>query len=103
MLCSVVLAELWYGVFRSRNDDQTRNRSLVEQLQARHISLPFDNEAAREAAAIRAELASAGTPIGPHDLQIAAIARNKQIAIVTNNFAEFSRVPNLAVENWQQR
>ena len=102
VLCSVVLAELWYGVFRSRTEDQARNRILIEQLQSRHLSLSFDTEAAMEAAAIRAELAAAGTPIGPYDLQIAAIARNSQLVLVTNNTAEFSRVPNLLMEDWQQ-
>ena len=103
VLCSVVLAELWHGVFRSRADDQARNRHLVEQLPSRHLSLAFDDAAAMEAAAIRAGLAAAGTPIGPYDLQIAAIARNRQLVLVTNNTAEFSRVPNLVVENWQHR
>jgi tRNA(fMet)-specific endonuclease VapC len=63
--------------------------------------LPFDDRSAREYAAIRADLAMAGTPIGPNDLMIAAIARSQGLTLVTNNTAEFSRVLGLSVADWQ--
>jgi tRNA(fMet)-specific endonuclease VapC len=50
--------------------------------------------------AIRAALASNGVPIGNNDLWIAAHARAAGLTLVTNNEAEFRRVPNLRVENW---
>jgi tRNA(fMet)-specific endonuclease VapC len=34
---------------------------------------------------IRAELAASGTPIGPYDLQIAAIAMANNLILVTHN------------------
>jgi hypothetical protein len=40
-------------------------------------------------------------PIGPNDLQIAAIARANGLTLVTHNVAEFGRVPGLLVEDWQ--
>jgi tRNA(fMet)-specific endonuclease VapC len=46
-------------------------------------------------------LARQGQPIGPYDLQIAAIARASGLRLVTRNVSEFSRVPGLLVENWQ--
>jgi tRNA(fMet)-specific endonuclease VapC len=37
----------------------------------------------------------------PYDLQIAAIARSAGLCVVTCNVSEFSRVPALMIENWQ--
>ena len=42
-----------------------------------------------------------GTPIGPYDLQIAAIALVLGLTLVTHNVREFSRVPGLLIEDWQ--
>jgi tRNA(fMet)-specific endonuclease VapC len=39
-------------------------------------------------------------PIGPYDLQIAAIALQHGLIVVTHNVAEFTRVPGLVVEDW---
>jgi tRNA(fMet)-specific endonuclease VapC len=101
LLCSVVLAELWFGAERSDANRRADNYALVDELQARYSSLPFDNRAAREYATIRAKLAGKGSPIGPNDTMIAAIARSRGVTLVTNNTAEFSRVPGLAIEDWQ--
>ena len=51
--------------------------------------------------ALLAELARRGTPIGPNDLMIAAIALAYGFTLVTHNTAEFARVPGLLVENWR--
>ena len=64
-------------------------------------SLPFDGNAAREFGEIRAYLARQGTPIGPYDLQIAAIAKAHDLILVTHNTREFSRVLGLRVEDWE--
>jgi tRNA(fMet)-specific endonuclease VapC len=100
-LCSVVLAELIFGAIRSGAAKEAANRSLIASLQARFASLPFDDAAAEEYGRMRAHLASLGTPIGPNDLMIAAIALANHSTLVTNNTAEFRRVPGLALENWQ--
>ncbi len=63
-------------------------------------SLPFSSEAAPHFGEIRAALAGQGTPIGPYDLQIAAIARARSMVVVTHNTREFVRVPGLALEDW---
>ncbi len=52
-------------------------------------------------AKIRTYLESQGTPISSNDLLIAAHALNLNLTVVTNNVREFSRVPNLKVENWR--
>ena len=49
----------------------------------------------------QAQLASAGTPIGPNDLLIAAVALASEATIVTHNTAEFGRVRGLRIEDWE--
>jgi tRNA(fMet)-specific endonuclease VapC len=98
-LCTVVLAELLYGALRSR--DVAKNLVDVRNIVAGFQSLVFDDAAAEEYAKIRADLASKGTPIGPNDLMIAAIALAHGLIVVTHNTAEFSRVAGLTLEDWQ--
>jgi len=50
---------------------------------------------------VRAQLSRIGRPIGPYDLQIAAIALQHKLILVTHNVAEFSRVPTLSCEDWE--
>jgi tRNA(fMet)-specific endonuclease VapC len=98
-LCDIVQAELYYGAFRSaRRED---NLKLLQQLFSTFVSLPFDSNAARICGEIRAILATAGTPIGPYDLQIAAIALTRGLTLVTHNTSEFVRVPGLTTEDWE--
>ena len=62
--------------------------------------LPFAPPADEHYAQIRAYLKRAGTPIGANDLFIAAHALALDLTLITDNIREFSRVPNLRVENW---
>lgn len=100
-LCSVVLAELFYGAHHGAVSKQAANLALIARLQQQFASLPFDDSAAAECGQIRAKLAALGTPIGPSDLMIAAIARANGLTLVTHNTSEFSRVPGLRLEDWQ--
>ncbi len=98
-LCDVVKAELYYGAFRSsRRDD---NLALLERIFQTFPSLAFDGAAARMFGEIRAALAAVGTPIGPYDLQIAAIALVHGLTMVTHNTGEFNRVQGLRIEDWE--
>ena len=99
VVCSVVKAELFYGAMKSNNPSRTLERQ--QQFLARFVSLPFCDEAAIIFGEVRAVLASAGTPIGPCDLQIAAIAMANDLTLVTHNMGEFSRVSGLRFEDWQ--
>ena len=98
-MCSPVWSELWFGSCKSQRiaQNQARIRELVLQIP----SLPFDDQAGEVCGEIRAMLARQGRPIGPYDVQIAAIARVNDLCLVTRNVSEFARVPDLAVENWQ--
>lgn len=99
IVCSIVRAELFYGASKSQTPEATlRKQSLFLMPFA---SLPFDDAAATMYGKIRAELEQAGTPIGPLDLQIAAIALAHQLTLVTHNTREFSRIPHLQLEDWE--
>ena len=63
--------------------------------------LPFDDDCAEEYGIIRSDLSSKGLLIGPNDLMIAAIAKAKQLTVITHNTNEFNRVDGLNVEDWQ--
>lgn len=63
--------------------------------------LKFDDNSAIEAARIKHELFTNGTPIGLEDLMIGAIARSHRFTVVTSNIKHFSKIPNLDVENWK--
>ncbi len=99
-LCSVVKAELLYGARKSRRPAGTL-RNLERFFQPLE-SLPFDDACAEQYGLLRAELERAGTPIGAHDLMIAAIARQGDLTVVTHNVEEFSRVAGLRVEDWEE-
>jgi tRNA(fMet)-specific endonuclease VapC len=94
---SLVLAELHYGAGNSQH--VSKNLIRIEKFLARlQTVLDFDAEAAADFGRIKTALHK--TPIGPIDTLIAAHARSRDLVIVTNNTAEFSRVPGLAVEDW---
>lgn len=97
-LCSVVKAELYYGAAKSSRPEQ--NAANVQRFASRFISLPFDDAAAEVYGRIRASLERVGTPIGPLDFLIAAIAMAHEATLVTNNVDEFSRVEGLTWEDW---
>ncbi|MBI2759842.1 MAG: type II toxin-antitoxin system VapC family toxin [Chloroflexi bacterium] len=98
-VCSVVKGEMFYGSMKSTNPAKTRGEQMafLDQFQ----SLPFDDAAAAVYGRIRAELAAAGTPIGPNDMMIAAIAIANGLILVTHNTGEFERVHGLQIEDWE--
>ena len=98
-LCSIVKAELLCGVLRTR--DPERSSSLLREFFAGFPSVPFDDRCAESYAHIRTRLAQSGTPIGPNDLLIAAIAVSYGLILVTHNTREFGRVDGLRLEDWE--
>lgn len=99
VICAPVEAELWFGASKSNRIDENRQhlKTLLDWLP----SLLFTSEAARLSGEIRADLARKGTPIGPYDLQIAAIALANDCVLVTHNVGEFSRIAGLKLEDWE--
>lgn len=97
-ISTVTLMELIYGAEKSAAPE--RNLSVVEGFAARLEVLNYDSHAAAHSGQLRAELARAGTPIGPYDQMIAGHARSLGLVLVSNNVREFIRVPGLRVEDW---
>ncbi len=98
-LYSIVLAEPYHGAYRSPAPHE--NLKLVDELAETFTTIPFDDMAAERFGEIRTILEKAGTPIGPYDTQIAAIALSTNLTLVTHNVSEFSRVAGLRIEDWQ--
>ena len=94
---AIVVYEIRYGL--SRSGRQALVSAFHHMMQAVTV-LDFDAEAAEHAADIRTQLGEAGTPIGPHDVLIAATARRHGYTLVTHNTREFIRVPGLLLEDW---
>ena len=96
---TIVAFELWYGVEKS--EQREANKSRLETFFAGPISLmPFEEEDAKAAGKIRAELEAAGRPIGAYDLLIAGQAVRHTLTLVTANGKEFGRVKGLDWEDW---
>lgn len=100
-ISTVTLMELVFGAENSMRVEH--NLEVIEGFVARLEVLDYDGEAAWHTGQIRAELRRHGRPIGPYDQMIAGHARARGLAVVTNNQAEFERVPGLQVVNWQGR
>lgn len=98
-ISSIVGFELWFGVAKSARHE-TNTRRLEALLSSSVIALPFDNEDARAAGSIRADLQAAGKPIGAYDYLIAGQAVARQLTLVTANVSEFSRVKGLRWQDW---
>ncbi|WP_420463490.1 PIN domain-containing protein [Candidatus Palauibacter sp.] len=62
--------------------------------------IPFDLEVARVHAVLAEQLGRRGTPIGAHDLIIAATAVSGGYRVATRDRRSFARVDGLEVEYW---
>lgn len=99
LISTITQLELYYGAYRS--GQREKNLEILERFFIQFTVVHLDLEAARIAGRIRAELAARGTPIGPYDVQIAAIAQANNLVLITHNTGEFSRVNGLQIEDWE--
>jgi len=97
-ISSIVAHELYFGAYRSQKMEF--NLETLRLLFADLDILDLDQEDARAAGEIRAELARRGTPIGPYDVLIAGQAMARGLPLVSNNTAEFERIAGLKLEDW---
>jgi tRNA(fMet)-specific endonuclease VapC len=98
---SVTAFELWYGVAKSARRE-SNTQKLAAFLRGWISLLAFDDEDARVAGELRAELEAIGRPVGQYDLLIAGQALRHKMTLVTANAREFSRIKNLSWENWSK-
>lgn len=97
-ISAITLAELEYGISKSMFPEKNKI-ALIKFLAPLEI-LPFAEKAAEIYGKIRSYLEKAGSIIGTLDLFIGAHAESENLVLVTNNVTEFSRIPNLKIENW---
>ena len=98
-LCISVVStgELQFGLAKSGSTKIRRALgSILDTLPIAGLEPPVD----RTYGEIRAHLSARGEIIGPNDTWIAAHALALNLILVTANVREFSRVPDLRVENW---
>ena len=90
-------AELRYGA-RKRGSQRLMEdvEGTLQRITVADLGPPADATFAE----VRHHLTTRGIPIGPIDLLIAAHALALDLTLVTANIREFSRVPDLRVENW---
>ena len=96
-LSVVTEMEIRFGLARNPG---LRIADLVESFLAGMTILPLTSDVAPVYGRIRATLEAKGTPIGPHDLMIAAHAVARKLTLVSGNLREFRRVPGLACVDW---
>ena len=99
VMSGVSKAELYYGARKSARVEH--NLEVLYRFFEPFRSLAFDDRAAEEYGIIRADLERAGTPIGPNDLLIAALARSRDLTLVNLNQREFSRIAGLRLTDFE--
>ncbi len=100
----ITLMELEFGIERNPQMGKmviSRTRTLIREIQA----IPYEASDALETVSIRVYLETnrhqkQAKPIGKLDSMIAGTALARGLVCVTGNFGEFSRVPNLQLEDW---
>jgi tRNA(fMet)-specific endonuclease VapC len=97
-ICVPVLGELWFGVENSASRDRNLQRLLAAV--GDWTVWPFDSAAAAHYGRIATELKRTGRPIGPIDMQIAAVAQTLPQCAVVSADGDLAAVPALDVENW---
>lgn len=97
-ISAITYSELSYGVANS-TDPERNGQALREFLVPLELAT-YSADIAPIYGRLRAALKRKGLPIGPLDTLIAAHSLHLGTTLVTNNVKEFSRVPDLDVENW---
>ena len=95
---AITVFELEYGAAKSNWGEKSRHK-LAMFLSPFNI-LPFTSDDAVAAGRLRGYLERLGSPIGPYDVQIAAQGLSRGMTVLRHNIGEFSRVPNLRLEDW---
>lgn len=90
----ITYGEIYEGIiYYYRRSDQLEI-AFVELLRWIKV-LPLDEAIMRRFAAIRGSLRRRGQMIGDPDVLIAATALDRDLTLVTRNFAHFRRIPDL--------
>jgi toxin FitB len=102
---SITVFEIRFGIEmplpgrRRKRLEDLFEQSLVEDFQDR--ILPFDQHAAREAAALAAQRQRDGCPAGLRDTQIAGIALARRATLATRNVRHFQGLDVEVIDPWK--
>lgn len=100
-IAAIVASEMLEGVHRQSGAvSRARTQRFVDQLLQRLPVVPFDLDVARVHALLSADLGAAGTPVGAHDLLIAATAVHLGAAVATRDLRSFPKIRGLDVLRW---
>jgi tRNA(fMet)-specific endonuclease VapC len=103
-ISAITASELLTGVHRADSEARRKRRAeYVERLLEAIPVLEFGLRVARVHASIFADITKKGTPVGAHDLMIAATALSHDLAVCTCNARDFARVPELRLLPWPPR
>ena len=100
-ISSLVYAELAFGLAKGAMSPRSLTALGMFLLGAQVV--PFDTEAARRAADVRAHQQKQGRSSGAIDQLIAGHALSLNLTLVTGNTKHFSDIPGLVIDNWVQR
>lgn len=96
----VTYGELLYGAYKSQY--KKKSLAILEELSSFIVPLPMSTHVSKYYGEIRSQLEQQGKIIGNNDLWIAAHTIALDVKLVTNNVKEFSRIPQLSIENWAE-
>jgi tRNA(fMet)-specific endonuclease VapC len=97
-ISAITAMELAYGV--EKRQSATLTAAVTGFLSGVQV-LPFDQEAAQQAGAVRAALERVGITLSLADSQIAGHALARELTLVTSD-AAFKRVHGLALKDWSK-
>jgi tRNA(fMet)-specific endonuclease VapC len=97
--CEPVVAELCFGVEKSKSRDENRRR--LRRGLTRLRCWPLDRLASEEYGRLALAIQLTGQPIGAIDMLIAAIALSVGSCSVVTHDTDFLTVPGLSVEDWR--
>ncbi|UKO99898.1 type II toxin-antitoxin system VapC family toxin [Nostoc sp. UHCC 0870] len=97
-ICSVTIAELYFGAYNSQRVSENLNRA--EHFIQNITVISLDNNTLKTFGKLKAELRKTGQPVAEFDLLIASVALTRNYILVTNNTRHYSRITGLNLENW---
>ena len=99
---TIVFFELYSGPAKLPKVLAERHWDKLHKLSALlPAPLSLNKEDAHRAALVRADLETRGCKIGPYDTLIAGQALARKFTLVTSNTDEFSRIPDLQLQDWR--
>jgi predicted nucleic acid-binding protein len=96
---AVTVGEIYAGIYRTETRASLL-RYYEERVFPQLTVLDYERESAKVFGWIKSVLEKQGRPRSDADLQIAAIAVQHHLTLVTGNVKHFKGIAGLAVENW---